>query len=167
MVTEQGEIMSEVAKSGRKNTVLEILRFVSPLAPSPMCHLIWVSLIKTTSHRIVIHKVEMMSFAPLGSLSDNVAQMRQCFGTGLGTITHCSRVGRFFTLLLPSYFLGQNTTKSKYFVDSLGPLLNDCHHRLCFLTNTLLLGKQTLMVLAGQPATLNHKHKKGKISQGT
>lgn len=35
MVTEQGEIMSEVAKSGRKKTVLEILRSVSPLAPSP------------------------------------------------------------------------------------------------------------------------------------
>lgn len=33
-----------------------------------MYHVIWVTLIKTMSHHIVIHKVEMMSFALLGSL---------------------------------------------------------------------------------------------------
>lgn len=71
------------------------------------------------------------------------------------------------SFLLPNYFLGENTISSKFFPDSLWPLLNDFQYGLA-PWQILFLGRwPSPPHRIGQPAAYKTQAGKGKIFSGT
>lgn len=70
------------------------------------------------------------------------------------------------SFLLPNYFLGENTISSKFFPDSLRPLLNDFHHGLAPWQILFLARWASPPHRTGQSAAYKTQAWKGKIFQG-